>query len=281
MKTKQVLTLLLAVVMVASLAAVPVSADADEWEATAAAASMTTDVTGVVRAPTIIMSIPTHVTVIVNPYKLTVTLPDATPDSTGEVTDAQIIMNDQYIVNLSDANVNVSIKATGNVAEGAEALRNFAPAPILDNVTVKQYYLYLEAVPIVGSTDGNLDATRSSIKWPTVNWVGKFTTLANELGKAKQVRFAASGQQLLMNDVGILEAADWTTAGATAGEASPAEASYGAISPSQYGWIAFKLFGNCTGAPTSPWKAADKLTVDLAYTFKFTGAKATMDPANT
>lgn len=149
---KKVLSFVLALALVLALAA-PAFAGGGSTpnvtapDATTGAYGANAEITGTTEAPTIKLTIPTTGSVVVNPYKMTVTV-----DST-DYTD-QVVSAAQFIKNESDVDVAIDVTTTGEVGTGSEAV--FATTTVGPTVTTKSVFLYFE---IMASTDDSTAPT--------------------------------------------------------------------------------------------------------------------------
>lgn len=93
----------------------------------------TTNITTTTNVPTINVIIPQSGTATLNPYKLTVTLPDS------KTSTDQIISATQFVESTSTVALKVSVKAVATPASGI----TMATKSITDKITDKQVYMYL------------------------------------------------------------------------------------------------------------------------------------------
>lgn len=140
MKTKKILSLVLAMVMALALA-VPAFATAN----TDTSLTQSSAITGTTKAPTIKITVPATGAVVVNPYKMEV-LPAGGTAGTDEVND-QIISATQWVMNASD----VAIKASAAVNATVSGKAKLATATTVTTgsakpITTNSIYLYLEAL---------------------------------------------------------------------------------------------------------------------------------------
>lgn len=265
MKSNKVLTLLLAVIMIASLA---VPASADTQGNIGNKFNPETKIESEMNEPKIIVNIPTAITMVVNPYRLMARHPDASPEASNEFTNKQVIANNQYVVNLSNSNLTVSLGVKGEAPTGIALVA----APVAANQLAKQYHLYLETQVIEGVTNGDLEASA-----PDVTWQGSYKgNVKAPIMKVNEntYQFLFNGTQLTQNNLAVLEKADWTSVGVTEGniEAEPADGSYGDIEPSTHGWLAFTIDGGCSEAPTDAWTQKDAPKATVTFSFNYTSA---------
>lgn len=141
MKFKKLVSTALAGAMALSLSVPAFAADGDLQQST--------DITGTTQAPTIKITVPATGTVVVNPYKMSVTPAGAST----AVTD-QIISATQFIENASDVALKVSAEVTGTAAGNlafATASTQGSRAPTTNSV-----FMYFE---MVASDDGSTEPT--------------------------------------------------------------------------------------------------------------------------
>ena len=103
MKFKKLVSTALAGAMALSLSVPAFAADTD--------LEQSTNITGTTQAPTIKITVPAAGTVVVNPYKMSVT-----PDGGSTAVTDQIISATQFIENASDVALKVSAEVTGTAA---------------------------------------------------------------------------------------------------------------------------------------------------------------------
>ena len=182
MKTKKFLSLLLAMVMTLALAVPALAADTD--------LEQSTEITGTTQAPTIKITVPSTGSVIVNPYKMEVTL------GSDKKTD-QIVGAVQYIENASDVALKVSAEVTGKPAGNLA----FATATTQGTkaVTTNSVFMYFE-----------MEVTDDSSTEPTWGTYDSKSTKQILVG-AKAVKKA---------DMVTLAAGDGTDAASTGGYAA-------------------------------------------------------------
>lgn len=245
MKFKKFASLCMASVMALAMA-VPAFASSG----TVGATGGQTVVDGEVKAPVIKVSVPTSADLVVNPYGLSVDV-SADQDGSAMKTD-QIIFATQYIKNLSQSNVKVSVSATGTTSD-TKAI-TFATAPISTATkapTTKQVFMYME---VVQNDDDTTEPT---------TWKSGFDAKANP----NQVAIAAKAVSL--NNVVTLAAANWSAYDST--DSDPDSTISAATTK---GYAAITLKGDCAGDVPTAWTEADTVTVTLAYTFTPTSAAA-------
>lgn len=232
MKTKKLLSTLLAGAMALSLA-VPAFA-ADETVLTGNGTdgiSASTEITGTTQTPILKLTVPDSGSVIVNPYKLTVTPTD------GDATTDQIISATQYIKSESNVPIAVSVTVTGKLPEsGGEVV--LATSALKGTETTKSAFVYFECVQAEYDLSGG--------NWNAVTW-------ANGFDKAKHAVLSTKGASLSkVVTIPAAESADWTASTPTLTKC------YGA---------AFHLTGSVASTSTKAWTSSDTIGATIAFTF--------------
>lgn len=105
--------------------------------------SAKTEVAGTTEAPTISITVPQSGAVVVNPYKMEVSVEQV------KFTD-QIISAPQYITNGSNVPISVSATVTGTVSDNSGIV--FATSTLKGNETTKSIFMYLEIAKTTAAT---------------------------------------------------------------------------------------------------------------------------------
>lgn len=141
MKFKKIVSSALASALAFSMAVPAFAASSD--------LTATTNYEGTLQAPTISITVMDSGSVIVNPYKMSVT------PSGGSATTDQIISPVQYITNASNVALNVSATVTGKLPTGKKDV-TFATATTQNAskpLTTNSIFMYFEIAPASSATD--------------------------------------------------------------------------------------------------------------------------------
>lgn len=192
--------------------------------------SQSTEYEGSMSVPTINITVPDSGTVVLNPYKLSVT-----PQG-GSATTDQIINATSHITNASNVALNVSATVTGKLPTGkkdvtfATATTNNPAKPLTTNAI----FMYFEIGPAASDT--------AEASWPE-GYVAK--PAADQEVKQILVKSGAT----TVNNLLTLES------GVNAsGSAAPTYAAY-------------RLTGDIVSAPTRAWAEDDNVSASVAFTF--------------
>lgn len=242
MKTKRIVSLILALVMALAMA-VPAFATTN-----ADAVSQEVDMSGSVKEPTICIVVSTGNTLYMNPYGLEIELSGtATPK-----VNSTVVNDVQYIENYSDANISVGATFTATPAQGSD-IKMLTAAPVAGKTsTTKDVFLYFEIKAVQAK-----DATGNTITWST----------AYDKSAANQIVYAA--KPALKSNLVVLDKAKEVSE--DAGKTN----NNGELSDSGNGVGAFRVLGEANGQSATAWSATDTIDVKVAFTFIPTTAEAT------
>lgn len=180
MNAKRILATGLVCAMALSTAAFAVDTDVTAPDSTTGLYSSSTEITGKIETPIIKVTVPSTGEVVVNPYKMSVTVDQA------KVTD-QIISAPQFIKNSSNVAISVDASITGTIGTDSKAV--FGTAAPDAKTTTNTVFMYLEVMNAENGTDA--------------------PTWATTFDKAKHA-VAAKGKAAVIKNVVTLEAATYT-----------------------------------------------------------------------
>lgn len=153
MKSKKLMSTVLAGAMALSLAVPAFAADTD--------LEQSTEISGTTQVPTISISVPATGSIVLNPYKMSV---DISEDQDGsQEVNTQIISANSYIKNKTDVALTVSATVTGKTA--GEAVFATATTQGTKAVTTKSAFVYLEVVNAGAGDDGDATAPTAEPTW--------------------------------------------------------------------------------------------------------------------
>lgn len=259
MKFRKVLTLVLAAVMVMSLA-VPAFADVALTPSSAAKETTSMKVNSTTNAPALRLVTPASVDVVLNPYGLTVKTGDSTTSTD------QVVSAAQYIANISDAAVEVKVSASATVAGNAV----LATTPISKkSATTNSVFMLLEtAMAAYDKTQADFAAAVTEPTWKTVAVDGSGTTGLKDFTTVNNYQVVLDKTaKSPKNTIVLAAAADADTTGANPDKATAPHATQGVY--------AFHLIGDAVKEPTVSWAKTDKVTPVITFTFTLTGKGAT------
>jgi hypothetical protein len=209
---KKLLSLIMAVAMIATLAMPTLAAEGTGSGDFEYGTSTNT--------PTVTVAMPTSASITLNPYGMAVTV------GSDSVTD-QIISATQHITNNTPSPMKVGVVATfiksGDVVYSAK--------PCTGKETTKNAFLLVEFANTAATTDE-----------PT--WITDITS-GDTMNEKCYPQIIPTEQGKAATGIMSVPAASTTTAN----------------------YIAIKVFGNLSSAPTEAWKSSDKATVKLEFTF--------------
>lgn len=260
---KRIASALLAGVMAVSMA-VPAFAAQNEPANLNDGATANVKMNGELKSPVIKVTVPTTMTVVLNPYSLqhVVAAKDSVTSGTPAadvISDNQIVFAPIYMANYSASNIKVSVTATGSVTSAdtkapvsfATATTNNATKP----VTTKSVFMYLDLS--VADADPKAPSQESDIE-PAA------------YAATNKTQLLVAAKAATMTDAVTMAAAtvdpdfDYTSG------------DYEDITLAvKSAYAVLKVGGDCAGNPTSPWVNGDAVNVDLAFTFAPTSNNAT------
>lgn len=233
-----------------------------------AATNMNTEITGTYSAPEISVTVPTTGRAVINPYGLGTT---ATKSDGTEVTIAgQIATGPLYITNESTLKLSVGASVLGEITARGEGDTTtplkFATASTKGNgtnpdeegyvapATAKSVYVKLQVA------DTKLTAT--------VDATDEAATAANVLDAVideyvKETAWTEAAKKELVVGIKEVKGEELATLGDPAVDADGDITSYKAGSI-----VMFRLTGDCTESPKTPWDEDDGFKVNVAFTFK-------------
>lgn len=233
---KKMLSMIMAIAMVASLAATAFATDFSVSDIQPTTSNMTDSTKTVnsvvkakVKAPTIRVTIPTQNNVYLNPYKMSVTVPNATNPST-----AEIVALPGRIKSESDVKLDFSVVVTGKAASGVTLEKASAVSKTTNSVYMYVYFT-------------NTAAANTAVTAPTT------PAFSGESIDSVLVQTTASKSTKVLT----LNAA--TTSGTTT---TP---TYGA----------YLICGDIAKAPTAPWTDKHTVDVTIAFSIAPVQASAT------
>lgn len=230
MKTKKIVSLLMALAMTASLA-VPAFASSSSSSSTASepeynvtdpsklSTGITTKVTGLTSVGDVKVFVPTTGAVVLNPYKLSLKYDAATSSAVVDTTDGstdQVISPIQYIVNGGTSDLIVYANATGISAGNLK----FAAAALETDDVTNSVYMTLEAKAYADDSNDTPIAQGSGDKSIVISTRGTTTPVA------------------------VINADGGTSS-----------------------YLGFNLAGTAVEAPKTNWTDRDKASVNIIFTF--------------
>lgn len=238
MKFKKIMSLAMAMIMAMALT-VPALGAADST-------TQSRDLTGTTQKLTINLAVSGGTKMVFNPYKIAVKVADdGGLAATGGVDEnGQIITRDVVITNKSNipldmtATLGLEIKA----AEGDTAA-TISSKEVTASTATKQVYLYADFSVFDDNTAANLKGRDD--RWQTGS------KLVGAAGAAASDGTAATGAKHKSgSEVKI-----------------PASGNTGASDDATANYVVVHLDGNCSPAPTTPWKDTDKVDVHMSFQF--------------
>ena len=230
---KRLFALFMACVMTMALA-VTAFAAADDGSVTGGADGFDANVEATVtpKDPIIKVTVPTTVDVFLNPYNLKV---DVSEDGDGSETSSDpVVTVTQFLI--SESNVALAVSATvSGVVDVDSGLKLVDTAPTTYDED-KNAYLYLQVVAA-----GAYDSGESKFAAPS-DW-GTFNMSTNPV---------VGTEEVTVENMYTIPAAEFETDLTTVKTPTAA---------------AFRLFGAVAPSPTTPWTAADSVTVTIVFTF--------------
>jgi len=222
---KKMLSMIMAIAMVASLAATAFATDFSVSDIQPTTSNMTDSTKTVnsvvkakVKAPTIKVTIPTQNNVYLNPYKMSVTIPGVTNPSTDE-----IVALPGRITSESDVKLDFSVVVTGKAASGVTLEKASAVSKTTNSVYM---YVYFK----------NTDSATAAVAAPETP---VFTATDNAAIDSVLVQTTASKSTKVL----------------TLNAATSSAPTYGA----------YLICGDIAKAPTAPWTDKHTVDVTIAF----------------
>lgn len=249
MKFRKMAVLVLALALAAGLAVPtfaattkPPASNAIEVGAEGMSVAQTQTVTLVMNIPKIQVIVPKTADLVINPYGLEYKDKNGTEATEDDITaDSQVIYIPQYIKNMSNVNMAVSVTATGVPSDGV-TLTSASAA----EATKKSAFMFLE-IAVNESTTDDFDTLL-----PTA--VEDYVAGANEDGTGGMIALSTKGGTL--KNVVILEGGELSTDEKTVIEGEKAAYAY------------YTIKGDTSSTAGGSWKTTDTVTVTLAWTFE-------------
>lgn len=181
-----------------------------------------TEFSSALRMPVIRVSVPSYASVYINPFRLPVSI------GSGEEQTGQILSSPTYLINRSDAALDVDVTVTGAVNEGSDM--TLAPSSTKGSgSTAKRAFIYFELQ--TANTD-DLEA---------IQWDAAYDA-------SKHIVVSSAGSNTKKN---LIRLAPMTLDG---------EIGEGGYGP-------FRLTGDAVEYPSTPWNGNDGIKVQIAFTF--------------
>jgi hypothetical protein len=239
---KKLASLAMAGVMTLSLAAPAFAATSESTT------NRSLKVTAAYQAVTINVVVPTTGTVIIDPYKLPVTVGTNADGEAVQAKDTQIVTKPLAIKNQSDIDLKVNISTTTALTGNLKLVENAVADPGDGTVTANSAFIYVdvEASTLKGDKDTVSEAAIAA-DYAAKTWAEYD---ADNAGKSQLV--LKSGTQTMKEAV-VLKGSTLDS---------------GAFSEYDEGSVAYIAFaGDCTIEPKTAWTTKDGLTCTMAFTF--------------
>jgi hypothetical protein len=253
MLNKRIMSLTMAALMTASLAAPAFAAEETEKKEETSTAANTTTVTAKYEDVEIAVTVTKTASAIINPYGLPYDINDSTDASVGKVTGQQIVTQPMYISN-DGTDVDLSVSASVTTTASGVTLSNKSTSSVKNN-TAKQAFVYLEMessnVTDVVAKTGLIDPDKVAAEYVDKDesiWQDYSASAENMLVLNTEAKASKDNMITLNKMVAATEA--------------------GKDDTYDKGSVAlFRLAGDCVTSPTTAWATSDTFTATIAFTF--------------
>jgi hypothetical protein len=251
MLNKRIMSVAMATLMAASVAAPAFAADGETTESTT---NRALKIDGTYQAVDIAVVVPSTGTVIINPYALPVEIGKDADDNALKVS-GQIVTKPMAIKNQSEVALDINVSATATV-KGNLTLASSAVTPASETKNAAFVYLAIEPTELAGEkdadavADGAIAAAYKDQTWTAYGAGTEDDPVADNVLALKATTTAVS-----KTGMGTLTAAEM-------------DADDGTFAKYTEGSIAFLgLTGSCAQSPKTAWTTKDGLTANIAFTF--------------